>query len=378
MTATNPMESVPRGMKFRVLAADLRGQIIEGSLPIGGRLPTEQELAQFHGVGINTVRRAIDLLVEEGLVRRRQGSGTFVTAIPSEATLPRRFVGVLVPSTSYFYPRVIEGIERVLTTAGVRVVLSSSEYDPELEAEQLRHLVDDGVDGLLLVPNLHLVDDPAKHLDHLQNLPVPYILIERQYPNPAPDDTTPYVCTDHLGGSYAAVRHFVNLGHQRIGHLGRIRTGTADLVAEGFARAVEDFGLPTIEGAVERLEEWSGDELAAYARTCKDNGITAVFCLGDRDASTLIVHARRLGLNVPGDLAVIAYDDEVADLGEVPLTAVSPPKSEVGALAAELLLRRLEQGPATPIHQVKLQPRLVIRASCGATGATHGPAPSVP
>lgn len=58
MTATNPMESVPRGMKFRVLAADLRGQIIEGSLPIGGRLPTEQELAQFHGVGINTVRRA--------------------------------------------------------------------------------------------------------------------------------------------------------------------------------------------------------------------------------------------------------------------------------------------------------------------------------
>lgn len=89
-----------------------------------------------------------------------------MTAIPSEATLPRRFVGVLVPSTSYFYPRVIEGIERVLTTAGVRVVLSSSEYDPELEAEQLRHLVDDGVDGLLLVPNLHLVDDPAKHLDH--------------------------------------------------------------------------------------------------------------------------------------------------------------------------------------------------------------------
>lgn len=348
------------------MAAHLRQQIAEGRWSVDARLPTEQELAQTHEVGINTVRRAINLLVEEGLVRRRQGSGTYVVAIPTQVGRSARFVGVLVPSTSYFYPRVIEGIERVMTAAGVRIILSSSEYDPDLEAQQINQLLAAGVDGLLLVPNLHLIESPQRYVDRLHRLPVPYVLVERRPPDPAPDDATPYVCTNHLGGGYAAIRHFVELGHQRIGHLGRIRTATADMVAEGFDRAVRDLNLPRIPAAVVRREEWSPDELAAYAQTCKDNDITAVFCLGDRDAAGLLPHARRLGLAVPDRLAVIAYDDEVADLGEVPLTAISPPKTEVGKLAAEMLLRRIEQGASAPVHQIQLQPRLAIRASCGA------------
>jgi DNA-binding LacI/PurR family transcriptional regulator len=353
-------------MKFRVLATRLREQIADGHWPLGGRLPTEQELARTHEVGINTVRRAINLLVDEGLVRRRQGSGTFVAAAPSQRLRRPRFVGVLVPSTSYFYPRVIEGIERVMSGAGVRVILSSSEYDPQLEEQQLHQLLDAGADGLLLVPNLHLMADPQRYVERLRELPVPYLLVERRPPRPAPDDATPYVCTNHVGGGYHAVRHLAGLGHQRIGHLGRIRTATADAVAEGYQRAIDDLGLPRIPAAVARREEWTPDELASYVRTCRDNRVTAVFCLGDREAAGLVLHARRLGLAVPDDLAVVAYDDEVADLGEVPLTAVSPPKTEVGALAAELLLRRIEQGASTPIHQVQLQPRLAIRASCGA------------
>lgn len=354
------------GMKYMDLAQHLREQIIVGHWTVGDRLPTEQELARTHQVGINTVRRAVDLLIEDDLVRRQQGAGTFVLKIPTGSSLQRRFVGVLVPSTSYFYPKVIEGIERVLSAAGVRVILSSSEYDLDREAEQTRQLLQAGVDGLLLVPNLHLMDDPGQYFETLPELPVPFVLIERRPPHPAPDDATPYVCTNHEGGAYAAVRHLAKLGHTRIGHLGRLRTGTADAVQAGFDQAIADLGLPVIPAASQRREEWSPNELADYTRTCADNDVSAVFCLGDRDASALVLHARRLGLAVPGDLALVAYDDEVADLGEVPLTAVSPPKVEVGALAAELLLRRLGQGETTPIHQVQLQPRLVIRVSCGA------------
>lgn len=359
------LDDVPRGMKFRTLASELREQIAAGLWVVGGRLPTEQELARSYRVGINTVRRAVNLLIEEDLVQRRQGSGTFVLAVPGEIGR-RRFVGVLVPSTSYFYPKVIEGVERVLSAAGVRVILSSSEYDVEREVEQTRQLLQAGVDGLLLVPNLHLMENPAEYFARLPELPVPYVLIERGPPSPAPDDPTPYVRTNHAGGAYAAVRHLVELGHRRIGHLGRHRTGTADAVLAGYEQAVADFGLPVIPPVNQRREEWFPDELAAYTKTCADNNVSAVFCLGDRDASALVLHARRLGLDVPGDFAIVAYDDEVADLGEIPLTAVSPPKAEVGALAAELLLRRLTRGETTPVYQVQLQPRLVIRASCGA------------
>ena len=89
-------------------------------------------------------------------------------------------------------------------------------------------------------------------------------------------------------------------------------------------------------------------------------------CLGDREASGLVGVARRAGLDVPGDLAVVAYDDEVADLAEVPLTAVRPPKEELGRLAAQLLLRRLRLGPDAARHQVRIKPAVVVRDSCGA------------
>lgn len=368
MSGIEGLDSAPRGKKFRLVASFLRQQIVEGRYPVGMRLPTEQELAKTHKVGINTVRRAINSLVDEGIVRRRQGSGTFVAAVPpAEGGVKRaRFVGVLVPSTAYLFPRIIQGIERVMTAAGVRVILSSSEYNLQLEEEQLGHLLEAGVDGLLMVPNLHLMEDPQGHVDRLRNLPVPYVLVERRPPDPAPDDATAYVCTNHVGGAYGAVRNLAALGHERIGYLGRLRTATADMVTEGFRQATRDLGLPHIPAAEVREETWSPEGLAAYTQSCKDNGITAVFCHGDRDAAGLLPHLRRLGLAVPDDMAVITYDDEVADLGEVPLTAVSPPKEEVGSLAAELLLSRIEDGDSIPIQQIQLQPRLVVRASCGA------------
>jgi GntR family transcriptional regulator of arabinose operon len=110
-------------MKAGTVAEQLRRWIADSGQPVGGRLPTDSELATRHGVGLNTVRRAVGMLVAEGVVVRRQGSGTYVAAVPAGS---RRTVGVLVPSTSYHYPKVIEGIERALTAAHVGVMLASS------------------------------------------------------------------------------------------------------------------------------------------------------------------------------------------------------------------------------------------------------------
>lgn len=355
------------GMKAQVLADVLREQIRRGRWPVGARLPTEHELTAIHGVGLNTVRRAVRTLVAEGLVRRRRGSGTFVAAGVAPEIAPRpQFVGVVVPSMSYVYPRVVAGIERVMTAAGVQVMLASSDYDLDLEAAQVRRLLDAGVGGLLLVPNLHLHPDPTLRVAELRTLPVPYVLVERRPPRSEPDDPTDYVCTDVPGGAYAAVRHLVESGHRRIGHLGRHGTATADRVHAGFARAIDDFGLPRVAAAIVRRAEWTTDDLAAYVGACATHDVTAVLCLGDRDAAALLPLARDHHMPVPGRLAVVSYDDEVADLAEVPLTAVSPPKEEVGQVAAELLLHRIATGGTAAARRVELRPRLVVRASTSA------------
>ncbi|MFB9708983.1 GntR family transcriptional regulator [Streptosporangium sandarakinum] len=366
------MNSLPRGRRFRTLAARLRQEIVQGRWPVGGRLPTEAELAQTYTVGVNTVRRAVDLLVEEGLVRRRQGSGTFVTAsVATGATGARpRLIGVLVPSNTYYFPQVVQGIERAATAAGVQLVLACSNYDPDVEPAQIQQLVDVGVSGLLLVPNLHLAADPDAHLARLRELPVPYVLVERRPADPRPADPTSYVCTDVHGGGYAAVQHLSRLGRSRIGYLGRLGTASSEQVFAGYRQAIADLGLPEIPEAVARQPVWTGTDMLAYANSLVTEKVRAVVCLGDREATTLLPYLRRVGLTVPDDIAVVAYDDEVADLSEVPLTAVSPPKAEVGRMATELLLRRIELGPVAPVCRVVLQPRLAVRASCGAASGS--------
>lgn len=366
----------PRGIRFRTVAARLRQAISDGRWPVGGRLPTESQLARTHAVGLNTVRRAVDLLIDEGLVRRRQGSGTYVVATPAGNAHPR-FIGVLVPSTTLYYPKLIQGIERVTSAAGARLVLACSEYDPAREVAQLDQLLDAGAAGLILVPNLHLVADPDAHLERLREIPVPYVLAERRPLAARPGETTSYVVTDTLGGAYAAVRHLVGLGRRRIGYLGRSTTATAAEVYAGFQQAVTDFGLIPPPQTVARQPDWHGADLARYAERAAAAGLDAVLCLGDREGTALLPHLRRSGRRIPDDVAVVVYDDEVADLAEVPLTAVAPPKTEVGRLAAELLLRRIELGPAAPATQIVCQPRLAIRSSCGAIAAADTSPPAL-
>ncbi|WP_191296871.1 GntR family transcriptional regulator [Lentzea cavernae] len=349
--------------KWQWAADRLRKDIADGVYGPGDQLPVERELATTLSVSINTIRRAVGQLVHEQIVLRRQGAGTFVRSETTPIGSGRPLVGVLVPSTTYYYPRVIDGLQRVLRGAGVGVVLVCSKYDLDVERDELRTMLETGVQGLLLVPSLHLMDDPQSYVDGLRDLPVPYVLAERRPPSPEPDDPTTFVGTDHAGGVCKAVRHLKSLGHHRIGFLGRVSTGTSEQVAAGFEQAVE---LLKVEAAATSCRLlWQAQDISAYARRCVETGVTAVFCHGDRDAAALIVAARRLGLSVPGDLAVVAYDDEVAEVGDVPLTAVSPPKTEVGALAAQLLLHRIDGGRHVPSQQVLIQPRLVVRASCG-------------
>lgn len=343
----------------------VRRAIVDGTWPVGGRIPPEPNLAEKYGVSINTVRRAVGDLVGDGILERRQGSGTYVLKIPLIPGGDARLVGMLVPSTAYFYPRIIQGAERTLSASNVSMLLTSSEYSVSSERDQIARLLDSGVEGLILVPNLHLIDHAQRYVDSLRELPAPFVFAERKPPAPEPDDSVSYVVTDHAAGAYTALRHLHNLGHRRIGFLGRERTGTAGEVSMGFEAALIRLGLKRIGDAVVRLPQWGAGEITDYLDRCRASRVTAVFCHGDEDAARLVSDAKRAGLSVPGDLAVIAYDDEVAHLGDTPLTSVAPPKTEVGGESARVLLQRLSD-PTFPPQRTVLLPRLVVRASCGA------------
>ena len=359
-------DAAVRELKFQQLAGDLRRGILAGDWSPGSKLPTESQLAQETGLSLTTVRRAFDVLVQQGLVERRQGAGSFVQAPERREQRVRRTVGVLVPTTQLYYPRVLQGIEETLSASGAGMQLSTYHYDESEEHADLEFLLDSGVDGLLLVPTLLNVPDPQARVDALMSLPVPVVMVERHVLGAGPGDRSEYVCSDHSGGAYDAVRHLHELGHAHIALVARSENPTIDAVVAGFGHAISALGLERREHITAPKQEW-GDELAAdFVERLLAQGATAALVFGDREATMLARAIGRRGLRVPNDIALVSYDDETADLAEVPLTAVAPPKFRVGRMAAEVLLRRLTEGDACPIHQVKLRPRIVIRASCGA------------
>ncbi|MCX5207012.1 substrate-binding domain-containing protein [Streptomyces sp. NBC_00237] len=355
-----------RELKFRALTADLRRGIQDGTWPPGSKLPTERALAAETGLSMTTVRRAYEDLVAQGLVVRRQGAGTFALGRVPGVPHHRRIVGVLVPDTTLYYPRVLQGIQEVLSEAGAQFVLACSHYDRRAEDAAVAELLLSGVHGLLLVPGLHDEDDPARRAEELLALPVPAVLVERRLTAAGPGDPTEHVCTDHQGGAYDAVRHLRSLGHERLGLVVRTDAATAAPIRSGFARAVADFGLREPVYDADVMDAWTPARADRAVAALVAGGATGALCFGDREAALVQSAARRAGLKVPDDLALVSYDNEFADVAEIPLTAVSPPKFQVGRLAAQILLRRLAEGDASPLHQVQLRPNLVVRASCGA------------
>ncbi|MEV6283747.1 substrate-binding domain-containing protein [Kribbella sp. NPDC051770] len=329
-------EPIARGQKARHLANELRRGIAGLRWP-GGKLPTEQQLADEQGVSLNTVRRAVDLLVQDGLVYRRQGSGMYIA---DQVVGP--LVGVAVPSMTYYFPRIIVGIERELAEHGGQMMLRSTEWDQAEERRALESLVTAGVAGLIVAP-----DEPVDDFE------LPVVLVERGLEDPA--TVHEFVGSNHAAGARAAVHHLRQLGHTRIGYLERTGPHTAPQVYAGLK---DDVAL------TRSAERWTTADADRFLDDLVAEGITGVICFADREANLLLTAALTRGIQVPKDLSVISYDDEVADLSDVPLTAVSPAKSEVGRLAVNVLRARLKD-PEAPRQQISLVPRLIIRESTG-------------
>ncbi|GAB2574530.1 LacI family DNA-binding transcriptional regulator [Kribbella endophytica] len=339
---------------------------------------TVRELAEELGVAAVTVRVDVRELARRGLLHRVHGGATRVDARPSQPTSrtpqaadrPARTtnytLGMVVPHASYYYPKVVSGAGSTADALGARIVLGVSQNDVAEERVQVARLLESGVDGVVIATRL----DPQRSTETeawLRSIPVPVVLAERRAGWQSA--TIEHVATDHEQGAYDAVQHLAGLGHRQIGLL-HFDTITAPRLVTGYDAALAALELPP-ENARELRDE-SPVELERTAesirRDVRAGKLDALIVHHDVAALPLVSRLRQLGVDIPGDLAIVAYDDELAALSDPPLTAVAPPRTEVGATAVNLLVQRLDD-PARPLHHLLLRPELRIRASCGAVRA---------
>jgi DNA-binding LacI/PurR family transcriptional regulator len=329
------------------------------------------DLAERLNVTPITLRRDVTAMAAEGLLRRVHGGAAAIEKEPdggdgTPATATATPIGILVPSMDYYWPGVIRGAEESAARLGIRLVLRGSSYEADDMRPQLERLLErNRVEGIVVAPNMAAAHT-LEALEWLAATGTPAVLVERTAAVGPLHTSLESVNSDHPQGAELALRHLVGLGHRRVGLATSAASPTSNPVRRGWHEArvqVNLTGQDTVDHELPEPASPEWDHAADHLLDeCESRGITALLIHADAAATALVQRWESRGHSVPGDLSVVAYDDEFAGLFTPRLTAVRPPRLSLGRTAIELLSARLAD-PQRPAHRVIITPSLRIRES---------------
>ncbi len=325
------------------------------------RSPTVFDVAREVGCSIATVSRAIN---EPGRVshsiRERVlevvGRLGYVPNGSARAlrSSKSRLMGAVIPTLSHaIYARLIESTQGRLSARGVSLLHVAVGYDLKLEAHHIRLLLEQGVEGMMLVGAHHRPES----FRLMRDRDVPFVATY------AVSGNIPFVGFDNYRAGRIVARYLADLGHRKLAMLAGV-TKNNDRAGErvrGFRDAADHAGIAKDD--VEVIEApYRMDSGEAALRVVLDRrpDTTAVFCGSDILAVGAMKECRRRGLHVPRDLSIVGFDNlEVAEYLSPALTTIAIPAELMGAKAAEFLL-------ANPVDRqlharVELETQLIVR-----------------
>ena len=327
--------------------------------------PTISQIAHIAGVSVPTVskvlngradvaaptRERVEQVIEEyGFVRNRAAR-----ALRKGKT---GLVDLILPrlDDEYFLP-IIEGAALVLREAGVRLVLTSSNYQPEQEVHWIDTVTDHSMDGILVV----LPSEEA--IEHLERSDLPFVLIHNQG---GLLSTVPSVRITSWEGGFVATNHLINLGHRRIAYIGKtVQARDAIERIAGYRAALDAANLP-IDPQLQCDGAFTEADGYAATKTLLElpEPPTAIFAGNDRQAAGVYRALHERGMTVPDQMSVIGFDNlPFTELLSPPLTTVHAPRLELGRTAATMLLRLINAEPLE-MSRVVLPTQFIERPSC--------------
>jgi DNA-binding LacI/PurR family transcriptional regulator len=345
---------VPPGLK-------INEETVSSVEPPKGRPASIRDVARLAGVSHQTVSRVIN-----GHPSLRPVTRDKVLAVIDElqfrpnrvaralGSSRSRIIGVLASQRFQYGPSAaIQGIESAAQEAGYLVNTTNlAASTPEAIREALELQIDHMVDGLVIIaPQTRTLNA----IDQL-SLDLPYVMLHSRS-----KDDPHEIFVDHLAGARAATSHLIELGHRDIYHLaGPQEWIEADARMQGFLRELSDRDMPVIPPI---LGDWTADfGYHAGTELARRRDFTAVFSSNDQMALGLIHAIRDAGLDVPGDVSVVGFDDiPEARHFWPPLTTVQQDFEELGRRCVGRLLNMSER--SLSMTPPPLAPRLVIRSS---------------
>jgi DNA-binding LacI/PurR family transcriptional regulator len=294
-------------------------------------------------------RERVQAAMEELQYRPNRAARALVTS-------RSRTIGILTSDRANYGPATsIQEVEQAAREAGYSVVTSNTPSPDEATIIQaLDHLVDQAVEGIVIIaPQVRVFDAIAR----LQ-LRVPYVTL--QAANRAGSRA---LSIDQVTGARLATRHLIELGHRSIYHLAGPQDWLeAEARMRGFLAEMADNDVPTTAPI---LGDWTADfGYRAGRELLRYRDFTAVFSSNDQMALGLLHAIRDAGLDCPGDISVIGFDDipEAAHFWP-PLTTMRQDFAEIGRRCVDLLLTEMAGGQRS---DPTITPSLIVRGSTGA------------
>lgn len=270
-------------------------------------------------------------------------------------------IGVIIPEiVHYFFSSVISGIEDVAYDAGFTVIICQSNEKYDREVANVKALLSHRVDGVLVSASKET--SKFDHLYSIQQRNVPMVFFDRIIP----EIQTDHVIIDDRKASFDATKHLIDGGRKRIAHfagpqnllLGRERK-------EGYLQALREANLPVVPELIIEADSFEKAVIATNRLLDMETVPDGLFAVNDLTAIGAMQTLQRRGLKIPKDIGIVGFSDgRFSGITQPSLTSVDQHGYEMGTVATEMLLKRLQYPTEDePARSHVLNADLIVRGS---------------
>jgi DNA-binding LacI/PurR family transcriptional regulator len=334
------------------------------------RSVTQKQLAKQLDLSASSVSRALAddprisdetrNRVKEAAARRGYRPNRLATSFRKGST---HTIGLILIDISYpLYSSLARAVEDCAYEQGYNIILCDSDGTPQKEALYLEVLQSKQVDGILMTPLGEEIGARQSLLDTGR----PYVLVDAY----STSDGVSTVTFDHAKGLCLATRHLIECGHARIALVtGSHTTPQFRAMLSGYKQALAEAGLRYDPGLAYQVTlrqqlQMEGGYLAIEHLLGLANPPTAAIFSSDYNAVAALRVMEQRKLRVPGDFAIIGYDDTPTGAAVTPaLTTVAQDVYELGGISTRILLHEIRAGAECTHQRVVLEPRLIVRQS---------------
>ncbi|MFV8357858.1 LacI family DNA-binding transcriptional regulator [Flavobacterium sp. XS1P32] len=309
---------------------------------------TLKQIAKELDVSISTVSKSLRNSLEIGEETRLkvQAFAKFYNYKPNNIALSlknrkTKAIGIIIPEiVHHFFSTVINGIEQVANEHGYSVIICLSDDSFDKEVLNMEMLANGSIDGFIMSLSKETqFRGDFHHITEVINQGMPVVMFDRV----TNDILCDKVIIDDKHAAYEAVQSLINKGRKKIALVTTVDyVSVGKLRTDGYIKALIDNGIPFNENLIIKIEDIDTCEIT-IGKLLEDKAIDAVFAVNELFAVTIIKTANKIGLNVPKDLAVIAFTDGIISKYSTPtITTVSQSGIKMGNKAAKMLIERLE------------------------------------